>query len=215
MSYYPVYLNLKDRKCLVIGGGKVAERKIRQLLKVGATVTVISPSITTGLKRLFSTGRIQYQNRSFRKGDTRGAFLVIAATSDEDVNRRVSSESTGLVNAVDMPEYCSFIMPSVIRKGALTIAISTSGTSPALARTLREDMEVSFPPDIAKYLAFLERKRRDLIESMPGSSEEVASKRGRLFRRLGSRELLNILREEGFDKAKKKAETLIKKALLP
>jgi len=212
VSYYPVYLNLKERKCLVVGGGKVAERKIRQLLKAQAKVTVVSPSITDGLKRLLRAGRIQHKNRSFSRGDTRGAFLVIAATSDETVNRMVSDESSGLINAVDMPEYCSFIMPSIIKKGPLSIAISTSGVSPAFARTLREDMESVFPADIAKYLAFLEKKRKTFMKTLPGISGEIARKRNRLFKKLGSREMLLLLRKGGFEQAKKSAENIIRKA---
>lgn len=214
MNYYPVYLELDGRECLVIGGGRIAERKIRQLLRSGASVTIISPRITGGLRKLVESGRVRHKERTFRKGDTRNAFLVIAATSDERVNSAVSRESDGLVNAVDMPEHCSFIMPSVIRKGSLAIAISTSGISPALSRTFREELENYFPVETAQFLSYLEKKRKLILINLPGTSQEIVQKRTKLLKKLGSKEILGILRKQGFSKAKKKMDEIINAVMI-
>lgn len=143
MRYYPIFLDIKGRPCSVIGGGDVAERKVSSLLKAGAKITVVSPRLTEKIKKLALKGEIKHVKRSYRKGDLKGAFLVISASSVESVNRAVYEEaqrSGVLVNCVDDPERCNFIVPSVVDRGPLTIAIGTSGKSPLLAKTLRKDI---------------------------------------------------------------------------
>lgn len=190
MKYYPAFLNLKDKPCIVIGGGEVAERKIKALLDAEASVTVISPELTPSLKELSKKGRIKHISRPYKRGDLEGAFLVIAATSDMEVNRDVYEEASDRpVNVVDVPELCTFIVPSVIRKGDLTIAISTSGTSPALARAIREQLEETIPEEIAEVLDLL----RSLRPVLKGSPE--------ILKRIGSRETFRILIEQGKKKA--------------
>lgn len=135
---YPLFLNLTDQSVVVIGGGKVAARKIRSLLIAGAGVTVISPQAD----RL--PEGVRWLKRRYRRGDLAGARLVIAATNDQNVNRQVCAEAKRrklLVNCVAPPDAGNFIVPAVARRGGLTIAISTDGVSPALAKRLRRDLE--------------------------------------------------------------------------
>lgn len=158
-SYYPVFLNLKDKKCVVAGGGSVAERKALSLVRAGAEVTVISPECTERLKKERLKGRIRHICRGYKKGDLRNAFLVIAATDSNDVNKKISKDAPNLVNVVDTPSLCNFIVPSMVRRGPLTIAISTSGISPAMAKAIRKELEKLYGPAFASRLNALKKIR--------------------------------------------------------
>jgi precorrin-2 dehydrogenase/sirohydrochlorin ferrochelatase len=141
--YYPAYLDLTGRRCVVIGAGEIAERKVLQLLASEADVTLVSPAATTELERLATEGRLRWIVRDYTPGDLAGAMLAIAATDDEAVNRRVHAEAERektLLNVVDVTPLCGFIAPSIVERGPVTVAISTGGTSPALARKIREAM---------------------------------------------------------------------------
>ncbi len=145
-SYYPVFLALNERRCVIVGGGAEAERKTTGLLECGAKVTVISPDVTVGLHDMVSRGLIDWEPREYQAGDLEGAFLVIAENLDSNVYKAVAWEATRrgiLLNVVDTTDLCSFIAPAVVRRGDVTFAISTSGLSPALARRLREELENS------------------------------------------------------------------------
>ena len=145
-AYYPVYLNLQGRRCVIIGGGGVAEGKIARLLESGAEICVVSPDATPGIRRMASAGAIQWEPRVYRPGDLAGAFIAIAATNLREVNRRIFDEAEArgvMLNAVDDPPNCSFIAPSIVQRGPVTVAISTGGASPALARKLRESLQES------------------------------------------------------------------------
>ena len=142
--YYPVFLDLNARSCVVIGGGPIAEGKIQMLLECGANITMISPTVTAQIKDLAKTGAIQLEEREYREGDLSQAYLVIAATDDNNVNQTIAREAEQhnlLLNVADVTHLCNFIAPAVVRRGDVTVAISTSGTSPALARKLREEIE--------------------------------------------------------------------------
>jgi len=144
MVYYPIFLDLQDRPCLVIGGGREAQRKVEGLLAAGARVNVIAPALTVELQRLLADGRIEHVRREYRDGDLEGYAICVVATDDGAVNAQVAAEGKRQrvwVNAADDSANCDFILPSVIRRGAITVAASTSGTSPALARRLREELE--------------------------------------------------------------------------
>jgi len=180
-----------------VGGGGVAERKILALLRAGAKVTVVSPTLTAGLRRKARSGELIHRARGYRKGDLRGAFLVIAATSEEAVNRRVHAEASCLVNIVDRPEYGNFIVPSTVRRGALTLAISTSGRSPALARSIRREIEGLYGAEFGSLLRCLEVVRRKVKERVKDPAE-----RSRLLKEIASPEILAVLRTEGPDRAK-------------
>lgn len=150
MGYYPLYLEMNRRRCLVIGGGAVAERKIASLLEVDAEVTVISPDATETIASWSKNNSIQFKARHYQTGDLADCELVFVATDDGEVNAQVYQEgkSRGVwVNAADDPAHCDFILPSVLRRGELTVAVSSGGGSPALARTIREELELHFTPD--------------------------------------------------------------------
>ncbi len=141
MGYFPVLLDLTGRRCLMVGGGPVAERRITGLLAAGARVTVISPRTTPTLAALAAEGRIELESRGYREGDLAGADLAFVATDAGEVNMAVAREARerGVwVNAADDPAHCTFILPAVVRRGDLTVAVATGGSSPALARAVRE-----------------------------------------------------------------------------
>ncbi|MCX5717290.1 MAG: bifunctional precorrin-2 dehydrogenase/sirohydrochlorin ferrochelatase [Nitrospirae bacterium] len=165
-SYYPILLNLKGKKCIVVGGGKVAERKALPLLRAGAEVTIISPECTARLKKENLRGHIQYVPRRYKKGDLENAFLVIAATDSNETNRKISEDATCLVNIVDMPLLCNFIVPSVVRQGLLTIAVSTSGISPSLARTIRKELEGLYGREFSKHLNHIKQMRAKALREI-------------------------------------------------
>lgn len=143
-SYYPIFLNISGRRCVVVGGGQVALRKVKALIECGADVEVISPDLCLELRRLAESREVRALNREYQSGDLRGAFVVIAATDNSDVNRKVAEEAkrnAALVNVVDDAENSDFIIPSYLRRGDVTVAISTAGKSPALARKIRTRLE--------------------------------------------------------------------------
>ncbi|UCG83015.1 MAG: bifunctional precorrin-2 dehydrogenase/sirohydrochlorin ferrochelatase [Dehalococcoidia bacterium] len=164
-SYYPVFLDLKGRKCVVVGGGSVAERKVGTLLEYQASVTVISPELSPGLQKLAERNDIQTIRRQYRSSDLKDAFLVIAATDNVTVNSAIAKQGTqyrALVNVVDAPRDSSFIVPSVLHRGDITIAIGTAGKSPALARKLRTALELVVPPEYASVLTIVSDARQEL-----------------------------------------------------
>ena len=158
-SYYPAFLSIQDRPCLVVGGGQIAERKVKGLLEADARVTVVSPTVTPRLKRLIDKGQVTHLPREFQSSDLDGFYILIAATDDMPLNRKVGIEGRNLgliVNVVDDTPYCDFIAPSIVRRGDITFAMSTGGASPALARWLRRQVEEKFPREysgLAKVMA--------------------------------------------------------------
>ncbi len=148
MKYFPLFMNLRGRACLVVGGGGVAARKVALLLRAGARVTVLSPEVHDEIRQWVEQGRLQWERRGWRPGDTQPYRLVIAATDDQPLNRQVAEEAEAagiLVNVVDQPELCSFIMPSIIDRDPVQVAVSTGGASPVLARLLRGRLESTIP----------------------------------------------------------------------
>ncbi|MBI5233001.1 MAG: bifunctional precorrin-2 dehydrogenase/sirohydrochlorin ferrochelatase [Deltaproteobacteria bacterium] len=167
MPYYPVFFDISKTPCVVIGGGCVAERKILNLVSAGALVTVISPRVTDTIKKLVEKGSVRYIPRVYRKGDLKGFFLVISASNSKKTNTAVSSEAgkTGvLVNIVDLPELCDFIVPSLITRGSLQIAISSSGQSPMLSKTIRKTIESVIGREYETLLEILGRIRKKLLK---------------------------------------------------
>src|SRR5438874_2098859 len=139
--FYPVYLNLKAKRVVVVGGGEVAERKVESLLGTEASIVVISPEVTRRLDALEKEKQVELHRRAYRPGDCAGAALVLSATDDPQLSRLVfqeASDAGALVNTADQPSLCDFIMPAVVRRGDIAIAISTGGTSPGLAARLRQ-----------------------------------------------------------------------------
>ncbi len=188
MGYYPIFLEMKDRRCVVIGGGAVAERKVEGLVAVGANVTVIAPGITDGLKELLKQGAIRHVAREYQAGDRAGYDLVFVATDDSEVNAVVSNEARSLhiwVNSADDPDHCDFILPAVIRRGNLAVAVSTDGMSPAVTRVIREELDQYFTADYASFVQIAGEVRRELREKSvsPGASAWNRALKGD-FRRL-------------------------------
>ncbi len=164
-QYYPVFLDLKDRLCVIVGGGEIAERKIAGLLECGASISMISPEVTPGIRARADAGDIRWEAREYADGDLKGAFLAIASTDDESVNRAVHDEASreGIVlNVVDRTALCSFIAPAVVRRGEVTVALSTGGASPALARKLRETLEKSQVLEYAALAGVLSSARAEI-----------------------------------------------------
>lgn len=171
VGYYPVNLVLKNKKCLVIGAGEVAERKVRRLLECGARVLVVSPASTSALKAMADKGKIRLSTRKFNIRDLKGAYLVVAATADRKINSTVSSyclKRNILVNVVDSPKESNLILPSIVRRGALTIAISTDGISPALSKKIRQDLEKTFGPEYAALLRIMKILRPQVMKKIKG-----------------------------------------------
>lgn len=157
-KYYPIMLNIKGKKCKVIGGGKVAERKVKALLDYGALVTVISPFVTEDLLQYHRDGKVNLIQRDYIYGDLDGSCLVYAATNNERVNEdclKECSEKGILLNIVDKPQTCDFIVPSRINRGHLTITVSTNGKSPMLSTKIKEDLEKIFTEEYEEYLNIL------------------------------------------------------------
>lgn len=166
--YYPLMLKVKDEACLVVGGGAVALQKIRALRRAGADVTVVSPGFVPALRRL----RVRRVARKFRAGDVAGRVLVIAATDDPKVNRAVFAACRKRaipVNVVDVPELCSFIVPSVVRRGPVVVAVSTGGQSPSLAKALRRRLDALLPASLGRTALRLGRERRRILRALPPS----------------------------------------------
>jgi precorrin-2 dehydrogenase / sirohydrochlorin ferrochelatase len=175
--YYPIYLNLEGRLCVVIGGGVIAEGKIKALLEAGAEVTLVSPELTRWLETLVDEGRIRYVARGYEPGDLHGAFLAISATDERAINEQVWAEANRLnimVNVVDDTPHCNFIAASIMRRGDLAIAISTSGSAPALAVRLRERLEREIGEEYAHFLDIAARLRAPLLARFPNFEERKA-----------------------------------------
>ena len=192
MQYYPVSLDIKNRKCLVVGGGGVGTRKVATLLDCGAKVTVVSPDVSGQLLALANNGSIVLEKRSYRKTDLDGMFLVIGTTDDEKLNRQISIDAEKLnmlCNIADRPNVCNFILPSIVNRGDLTISISTSGKSPALAKKLRIELEEQFGNEYAELLRLMGAIRKTLLSQ---KHEPEAHKH--LFEQLISRGLLDMIR---------------------
>jgi precorrin-2 dehydrogenase/sirohydrochlorin ferrochelatase len=170
VCFLPMFLNLKARRCVVVGAGAIAESKIESLLEAEAQVTVIAPEALPRVEEWAEGGDIVWLEREYREGDLEGAFLAVAGTATPEVNRAVFAEAQErgvLVNAVDDPPFCDFYFPSVVRRGELQIAISTAGESPALAQRLRKEINAALPPDTGEWLMELGRLRREVTAVEP------------------------------------------------
>jgi siroheme synthase-like protein len=164
---YPVVLKLRDRPVVVIGGGRVATRKVAELLPTGARVTVVSPTLSVRLARWAREGRLRHRARTYRRGDLKGSCLAVAATSDPDEQVRIAAEaraSSTWVNVVDRPSLCDVLAPAVLRRGELTIAVSTGGRNPALARWIRSRLAALVGEEYARLTRLLAAVRIALRE---------------------------------------------------
>ena len=191
-SYYPVFLDLTDHRCLVVGGGPVAEGKVEGLLAAGARVTVVSPTVTARLAGWAAEGRLLLHSRAYRAEDLGGHRVAFVATDDAEVTRAVAAEARARsiwVNAADEPARCDFILPSVIRRGRLVVAVSTGGASPAAARAIREELEGYLSAEHAALVELAAEARADLRRRRrsPGPAAWRAALDGRLRRLVADR----------------------------
>ena len=165
MKYYPIFLDITGKKCVVIGGGDVAARKVKRLIESGAKVSVISPELAPELATLESAGEIEHIAARYDVQHLAGAVLIIGATDDDKINEAISNDARRLgmpVNIVDDPQKCDFILPSIVERGDLTIACSTGGSSPALARRLREELEAVYGEEYGFLLKLLGQLREKM-----------------------------------------------------
>ena len=199
MKYYPALLDVREKKAVIVGGGRVAERKARMLLRAGARVTVVSPDATGGIRMLGEKGLITLRQRKYRAGDLRNAFIAVAATSSAETNRKIAREAGFLVNVADTPSEGNFIVPSVVQQGPLTVAVSTGGASPAMSKAVRKEIEGSYGREFAQYLRLAEEARQQAMEAIPDRR-----KRRAFLKLLASHRMIATLRSGGFIAVKKK-----------
>ena len=165
MGYIPIFFDVTGRPCIVIGGGEVAARKVESLIEAGARVTVVSPRLSPPLQAAVDRGLVTHIARDYAPGDIKGCVLVYAATDDPKLHRELAAEARTLgipINVADVPELCSFIAPAVVKRGALQIAISTSGASPAFAARIRRELDDRFGAEYALTLDLMRAARRRL-----------------------------------------------------
>ncbi len=182
----PVFMKMEGRSCLLIGGGRIALEKIRVLLDCGAAIRAVAPEVLDEVKRLAHQGKITLREKEYSEADLEGVSVVIAATNDPELNHRVYAEATArgqFVNVVDDPEYCDFYFGSIVRRGALQVAISTTGESPAFAQQLRQEIDEALPADTGSWLARLGELRRHVNRVV-----EPGPQRTSLLRELARRE---------------------------
>ncbi len=199
---YFISLDLTGKKCLVVGGGQVAERKVRSLLDCNACVYVVSPEISPGLKSLVERGSIFYRRGCYRSLDLEDAFLVIGSTSNEDVNRQVAEDCSVrniVVNIVDDPTKGNFFVPATVSRGFLNIAISTSGKSPLFARKIREELEIRYGPHYGDFLDMLGSLREDIIGRISDPEKKKA-----VLESLVDDETLGLLKNKQMDLVKER-----------
>lgn len=199
-AYYPAFLDLQGKRCVVIGAGEVALRKIKTLVGCGAKVTVISPRIHLRVSRLAEAGLVELQRRAYRTGDLKNAAVVISAANRREINELVAEEARKrriLINVVDDPARSGFIVPSFFRRGGLTVAVSTSGMSPALARKIRTKLEADFGAEYVSLLNLLEEIRSQLRKKKVKADPEVWQKALDLDR------LIEMVRNNRMEEAKR------------
>jgi len=193
MKYYPVNLDIRNRDCLVVGGGGVGTRKVKTLVECGAAVTVVSLQASAKLDQMAADGLITLEKRAYRTTDIENKFLVIGATDDETLNRQIHADAEArntLCNIADRPEICNFILPAIVHRGDLVLAVSTSGKSPAYAKRVRKELEKQFGAEYEPFLRLMGAIRERLLRE---KHEPEAHKP--LFETMINAGLLDLVRE--------------------
>jgi len=213
MGFYPILINLEGQQAVVVGGGRVAERKIQTLLAHGAKVRVVAKALTAALTKHVQTGGIEHLGAEFQEKDLDDAFLVVAATDNPSLNRRVSEiarKKRLLVNAVDQPSDCNFIVPSILKRGDLVIAVSTSGKSPALARRIREALEGVFGEEYEALLVLMGRLRGEILARGRSPEENKG-----VFQEVIRSDILAAIRENDMEKVASLLSEILEKPISP
>lgn len=206
MELYPVFLNLEGKKCLVVGGGKVAERKVAALVRTGAKITIVSPFLTTSLEDMAQQGIILYRQGFYKTSDLDGIYLVISATNDALTNGIIAGhcmERNIMINVVDDPARCNFHVPSVVHRGALKMAISTGGKSPNLARMIRVKLEEEFGTQFEGFVDFVGEIRAQAINTI---TDPI--KRSLVLRNLVDSYTLEMVKRGNLEQAKERVKNV-------
>lgn len=201
MIPFPVNLNIEERSCLVVGGGAVAERKVRLLLEVGAHITVVSPALTTALAQWAATSKIVHVPRIFQTDDLQGRFLVFTTTDQREVNQTVvdSAKALGvLINVADDPASCDFTLPASLIRGDLLITVSSGGSSPAAAKALIQELADEYGPEYGVYIEMVGKIRNTLKSS--GTSIQRRQEIWREFKWFDEN-ILNLIRQGSLKEA--------------
>ncbi|MCP5004139.1 MAG: bifunctional precorrin-2 dehydrogenase/sirohydrochlorin ferrochelatase [Planctomycetes bacterium] len=202
--YYPVYLDISGKKCVIVGGGKVAFRKACSLQDAGGEVAVVSPDICMELEKQKGLTVVK---KNYEEGFIDNAFLVIAATDNEEVNKRVVADAEKrniMINVVDCPELCSFTVPSTINRGDLCISISTAGASPAFAKNIRRELEGIFGPEYEEFVNLLSKMRTLALSNITDES-----RRRKILQRFAGEDFLETVKTSGVEEAEIKMRKLI------
>jgi len=192
-KYYPVFMKLEKKKCVVIGGGKIAEIKVELLLESDALVEVISPDLTKPLEELQRNGKIKYIKGKYKRGYLKGACLVIAATNFPGVNKKIYNDCQSMnikVNVIDAPHLCDFIIPSALKRGSLVITVSTGGKCPALAKKIRHEIEEKYGEEYEDFTELMGKLRDRIKEEIPEESD-----RRKFWKNLLSYDISGLLKE--------------------
>lgn len=183
---YPVNINLKGKKCLVIGAGEVAFRKVKSLLDCSAKVKVVSPVLIKKFDNLRKNKNFKYVKRKFKKNDLKEIFLVISATNDSMLNQKIANyakKENILINVVDNPELCTFLVPSIIKRGPLIISISTSGEIPFLSKLIRKELEKKFNHKFGGFIEKAGKIRKSVLNSNPEVKRKFFTRLEKLTKR--------------------------------
>ncbi len=195
MRYYPINLDVRGRRCLVVGGGNVGARKVKTLRRCGAVVTVVSPDIDPSLlQQAAADPDIVLEQRPYRSSDVDGMFLVIGATDNETLNRKIHADAEGsnlLCNIADRPAICNFILPAIIQRGDFVMTVSTAGKSPAFAKTIRQQLESQFGDEYGDLLALMGAIRKKLLAEAHQPEEHKP-----LFEKLIAGDLLTLVKDK-------------------
>lgn len=204
VRYYPIYLDVNGKRCVIVGGGKVAYRKVCGLKEAGAEVVVVSPETCP---EMADVEDVTVFKTNYEEKFLDGALLVIAATDNQAVNEKVAFDAGKrniIVNVADHPELCSFIVPSTISRGDLCLSISTGGASPAVAKRIREELEVIFGEEYEEYLNLLTKMRSVALSEIKDSE-----KRRKLLQRLAEKDILEMVKRKGVDVAEAKMREIL------
>ncbi len=207
MSLFPIILNIIDKDCLVVGGGKVALRKIKSLLQAGAKIRVISPEFLSDINKLAENNLIKLFKKNFEEKDIGCPFLVISATNNIDINKKVAEMCFNRnipVNVIDDPSLCTFQIPAVVKRGDLNIAVSTGGKSPMLAANLRKKLEGQFGVEYEIYIKILGDVRKRVLNEIPDED-----KRKSIFKKIIQSDLLELIKKGEESRIKERIEECI------
>jgi siroheme synthase-like protein len=207
MRYYPIYLDLKDRAVLVVGGGAIAEGKTQQLVEAGARVRVVSPALTPHLSGLAARGVIEHVPGRFKKDDLKDVYLVISATDDQAVNEevaRLAGESGLLYNVVDQPSLCNFITPALVTRGELQISVSTGGGSPSLTQRVKREVAALIGEEYDELLQIAKEMRADAKRRIPDFE-----RRRKVLHEFVESDAIDLIRTGRREDARKLARSLL------